>query len=51
MAAMTWTVLPGTSVFLVPEESRFVTEAARVIRETVPEGGFPPLRARTAYRR
>jgi hypothetical protein len=39
MAAMTWTVLPGASVFLVPAESRFVTEAVRVIRETVPEGG------------
>jgi hypothetical protein len=39
MAAMTRTDLPGASLFLVPSESRFVTEAARVIRETVPEGG------------
>ena len=39
MAAMTRTELPGASLFLVPAESRFVTEAARVIREIVPEGG------------
>jgi hypothetical protein len=39
MATMTRTELPGASLFLVPGESRFVTEAARVIRETVPEGG------------
>ncbi|MGZ6987753.1 MAG: hypothetical protein ACXVH0_02215 [Thermoanaerobaculia bacterium] len=39
MAEMTFTKLPGASVFLLPAESRFVTEAARVIRETVPEGG------------
>jgi len=39
MAEMTLTKLPGASVFLVPAESRFVTEAARVIREIVPEGG------------
>jgi hypothetical protein len=38
-AGMTLTRLPGASVFLLPAESRFVTEAARVIRETVPEGG------------
>jgi hypothetical protein len=39
MAAMTRTDLPGASLSLVPAESRFVTEAARVISETVPEGG------------
>ncbi len=39
MAVMTRTDLPRASLFLVPGESRFVTEAARVIRETVPEGG------------
>ncbi|MGE5716440.1 MAG: hypothetical protein ACM369_07320 [Acidobacteriota bacterium] len=39
MAVMTRTDLPGASVFLVPAESRFVTEAAHLIRETVPEGG------------
>jgi len=39
MAEMTLTKLPGVSAFLVPAESRFVTEAARVIRETVPERG------------
>jgi hypothetical protein len=39
MAVMTPTNLPGASLSLVPGESRFVTEAARVIRETVPEGG------------
>jgi len=39
MATMAWTSLPGASLYLVPAESRFVTEAARVIRETVPEGG------------
>lgn len=39
MAAMTRVDLPGASVSLVPQEARFVTEAARVIRETVPEGG------------
>jgi hypothetical protein len=39
MAVMTRTNLPGVSLSLVPAESRFVTEAARVIRETVPEGG------------
>jgi hypothetical protein len=39
LAAMTRTDLPGASLYLVPAESRFVTEAARVIRETVPERG------------
>jgi hypothetical protein len=39
MAELTLTKLPGASVFLLPAESRFVTEAARVIREVVPEGG------------
>ena len=39
MAVMTRTDLPGASLYLVPAESRFVTEAARVIRETVPAGG------------
>jgi hypothetical protein len=39
MAEMTLTKLPGASVFLVSAESRFVTEAARVVREIVPEGG------------
>jgi hypothetical protein len=39
MAVMTRTNLPGASLSLVPAESRFVAEAARVIRETVPEGG------------
>ncbi len=39
MAAMTRVDLPGASVSLVPQEARFVTEAARVIRETVPQGG------------
>jgi hypothetical protein len=39
MAGMTLTKLPGASVFLLPAESRFVTEASRVIREIVPEGG------------
>jgi hypothetical protein len=39
LAPMAWTELPGVSLSLVPAESRFVTEAARAIRETVPEGG------------
>jgi hypothetical protein len=39
MAEMVLTKLPGASVFLPPAESRFVTEAARVIRKIVPEGG------------
>ena len=39
MAVMTRTDFPGASLYLVPAESRFVTEAARVIRETVPAGG------------
>ena len=39
LADMTRTSLPGATVSLVPAESRFVTEAARVILETVPEGG------------
>ena len=39
MAEMIFTKLPGANVFLLPAESRFVTEAARLIREIVPEGG------------
>ena len=39
MADMTLTQLPGASVKLLPGESRFVTEAAKAIREVVPEGG------------
>ena len=39
LARMTFVTLPGVSLFLVPSEARFVTEAARVIQETVPEGG------------
>ena len=39
LASMTFVELPGVSLFLLPSEARFVTEAARVIRETVPEGG------------
>jgi hypothetical protein len=39
LAPMTFVRLPGVSAFLIPSEARFVTEAARVIRETVPEGG------------
>jgi hypothetical protein len=39
MAPMTFVKLPGASLFLLPSEARFVTEAARAIRETVPEGG------------
>ena len=38
MATLAWTSLPGASLYLLPAESRFVTEAAHVIRETVPEG-------------
>ncbi|MCM3878426.1 MAG: hypothetical protein NEA02_18655 [Thermoanaerobaculia bacterium] len=39
LASMTFVKLPGVSLFLLPSEARFVTEAARVIQETVPEGG------------
>ena len=39
LASLTFVKLPGASLFLLPSEARFVTEAARVIRETVPEGG------------
>ena len=39
LAPLTFVELPGASLFLLPSEARFVTEAARVIRETVPEGG------------
>lgn len=39
LASMTLVELRGVSVFLLPSEARFVTEAARVIQETVPEGG------------
>jgi hypothetical protein len=39
LASMTFVKLPGVSLFLLPSEARFVTETARVIRETVPEGG------------
>ncbi|MEO8586039.1 MAG: hypothetical protein ABI584_07740 [Acidobacteriota bacterium] len=39
LASMTRVELPGVSLFLLPSEARFVTEAARVIQETVPEGG------------
>ncbi len=39
LAPMTFVRLPGASLFLVPSEARFVMEAARVIRKTVPEGG------------
>ncbi len=39
LAPMTLVNLPGASLFLPPSEARFVIEAARVIRETVPEGG------------
>jgi hypothetical protein len=39
LAEMKLTRLPGATLFLVPQESRFVAEAARVIREVVPDGG------------
>ena len=39
LASLTFVKLPGASLFLLPSEARFVTGAARVIRETVPEGG------------
>jgi hypothetical protein len=39
LASLTFVKLPGLSLFLLPSEARFVMEAARVIRETVPEGG------------
>lgn len=39
LAPLTFVKLPGLSVFLLPSEARFVLEAERVIRETVPEGG------------
>jgi hypothetical protein len=39
LAPLTFVNLPGASLFLLPSEARFVTEAATVIRETVPEGG------------
>jgi hypothetical protein len=39
LAPLTFVDLPGASLFLLPSEARFVTEAVRVINETVPEGG------------
>ena len=39
LAPLTFVKLPGLSLFLLPSEARFVAEASRVIRETVPEGG------------
>ncbi|MGZ5429561.1 MAG: hypothetical protein ACXWFS_11175, partial [Thermoanaerobaculia bacterium] len=39
LASMTFVNLPGASLFLIPSEARFVTDAVRVVRETVPEGG------------
>ncbi|MGZ5426282.1 MAG: hypothetical protein ACXWE1_03660 [Thermoanaerobaculia bacterium] len=39
LAPLTFVKLPGASLFLLPSEAHFVTEAVRVIQETVPEGG------------
>jgi hypothetical protein len=39
LAPLTFVKLPGASLYLLPSEAHFVAESARVIRETVPEGG------------
>ena len=39
LAPMTYTRLPGAAAFLLPDESRFVTDAARSIERRVPPGG------------
>jgi hypothetical protein len=39
LAPLTLVKLPGLSLFLLPTEARFVTDAVRAIQETVPEDG------------